>query len=213
LSTAEIGYIPAENIETPFEKLARLNRHRNVDVTNVQNDDIRSIPAKKKTVKIQFAEYHTEIYADGDESEKDDVVTEYEMQAHIQPKKKQSFLGKFFKPKSKKEPKPQQEPQPELLPKGSIESITSERTVDTVQSHSAIINAMTPINVLRIYPGNITLNTMFKSVSYDKDTIISSLILHSLKKFRVTNLDTEQYYMTVTPVDEFGASIQKGNYI
>jgi hypothetical protein len=32
LKTQEVGYIPAENIETPFERLARLNRHRNVDV-------------------------------------------------------------------------------------------------------------------------------------------------------------------------------------
>ena len=33
LKTQEVGYIPAENIETPFERLARLNRHRNVDVS------------------------------------------------------------------------------------------------------------------------------------------------------------------------------------
>lgn len=33
LKTQEIGYIPAENIETPFERLARLNKHRNVDVS------------------------------------------------------------------------------------------------------------------------------------------------------------------------------------
>jgi SH3 domain len=32
LTTQEVGYIPAENIETPFERLARLNKHRNVDV-------------------------------------------------------------------------------------------------------------------------------------------------------------------------------------
>jgi hypothetical protein len=32
LKTHEVGYIPAENIETPFERLARLNKHRNVDV-------------------------------------------------------------------------------------------------------------------------------------------------------------------------------------
>lgn len=35
LKTQEVGYIPAENIETPFERLARLNRHRNVDVRRV----------------------------------------------------------------------------------------------------------------------------------------------------------------------------------
>ena len=32
LKTGQIGYIPAENIETPFERLARLNKHRNIDV-------------------------------------------------------------------------------------------------------------------------------------------------------------------------------------
>ena len=32
LKTQEVGYIPAENIETSFERLARLNKHRNVDV-------------------------------------------------------------------------------------------------------------------------------------------------------------------------------------
>lgn len=32
LKTSEVGYIPAENIEMPFERLARLNKHRNVEV-------------------------------------------------------------------------------------------------------------------------------------------------------------------------------------
>lgn len=32
LKTSEVGYIPAENIETPYERLARLNSHRNIEV-------------------------------------------------------------------------------------------------------------------------------------------------------------------------------------
>jgi hypothetical protein len=32
LKTQEIGYIPAENIEMPFKRLTRLNKHHNVDV-------------------------------------------------------------------------------------------------------------------------------------------------------------------------------------
>ncbi|WVR08214.1 hypothetical protein IAU60_005261 [Kwoniella sp. DSM 27419] len=32
LKTEDVGYIPAENVETPYERLARLNKHRNVDV-------------------------------------------------------------------------------------------------------------------------------------------------------------------------------------
>ena len=35
LKTQEVGYIPTENIGTPFERLARLNKHRNVDVSIV----------------------------------------------------------------------------------------------------------------------------------------------------------------------------------
>ncbi|KAL0948907.1 hypothetical protein HGRIS_009016 [Hohenbuehelia grisea] len=42
LKTQEVGYIPAENIETPFERLARLNKHRNVDLaapTDAEKDE------------------------------------------------------------------------------------------------------------------------------------------------------------------------------
>ena len=28
-----LGYLPAEHIETPLERLARLNKHRNIDVS------------------------------------------------------------------------------------------------------------------------------------------------------------------------------------
>lgn len=32
LKTEDVGYIPAENVETPYERLARLNKHRNIDI-------------------------------------------------------------------------------------------------------------------------------------------------------------------------------------
>lgn len=32
LSDFVLGYLPAEHIETPTERLARLNKHRNIDV-------------------------------------------------------------------------------------------------------------------------------------------------------------------------------------
>ncbi|KAJ1032529.1 hypothetical protein NDA16_000552 [Ustilago loliicola] len=46
LRTQEVGYIPAENIETPFERLARLNKHRNVDLTSATDDDHIQVPEK-----------------------------------------------------------------------------------------------------------------------------------------------------------------------
>ena len=37
LKSEDVGYIPAENIETPYERLARLNKHRNVDLAAATN--------------------------------------------------------------------------------------------------------------------------------------------------------------------------------
>lgn len=39
MASQEVGYIPAENIETPYERLARLNKHRNVQITTATDDD------------------------------------------------------------------------------------------------------------------------------------------------------------------------------
>ncbi|KAI6099133.1 hypothetical protein F5141DRAFT_1144912 [Pisolithus sp. B1] len=41
LKTQDVGYIPAENIETPFERLARLNKHRNVDLAQPAAQDLQ----------------------------------------------------------------------------------------------------------------------------------------------------------------------------
>lgn len=39
MASQEVGYIPAENIETPYERLARLNKHRNVEITTATEGD------------------------------------------------------------------------------------------------------------------------------------------------------------------------------
>ncbi|KAL7414835.1 hypothetical protein BDY24DRAFT_440296 [Mrakia frigida] len=39
LKTEDVGYIPAENIETPYERLARLNKFRNVDIAAATQEE------------------------------------------------------------------------------------------------------------------------------------------------------------------------------
>ncbi|KAG0171974.1 hypothetical protein DFQ30_011411 [Apophysomyces sp. BC1015] len=55
LKTAEIGYIPAENIETPFERLARLNKHRNVEMTSGTIPCVDTQPPKKHKKKVTLS--------------------------------------------------------------------------------------------------------------------------------------------------------------
>ncbi|KAF8335029.1 uncharacterized protein EI90DRAFT_392664 [Cantharellus anzutake] len=66
LRTGQIGYIPAENIETPFERLARLNKHRNVDLAAAtpaeQQEDTRHSRERVRnalTARSQNMEHHS----------------------------------------------------------------------------------------------------------------------------------------------------------
>lgn len=56
LKTGEIGYIPAENIETAFERLARLNKHRNVDLASAtQAERQEDVRATRERMRAQMA--------------------------------------------------------------------------------------------------------------------------------------------------------------
>ncbi|EJD35956.1 hypothetical protein AURDEDRAFT_188539 [Auricularia subglabra TFB-10046 SS5] len=48
LKTSEIGYIPAEIIETPYERLARLNKHKNQGFALPTDDDHRADPRERE---------------------------------------------------------------------------------------------------------------------------------------------------------------------
>ncbi|CAH7690421.1 hypothetical protein PPACK8108_LOCUS25769, partial [Phakopsora pachyrhizi] len=55
LKTQVVGYIPAENIETPYERLARLNKHRNVDLSSATPSDHITGPASS-LAQTRFAQ-------------------------------------------------------------------------------------------------------------------------------------------------------------
>ncbi|TVY40362.1 Tip elongation aberrant protein [Lachnellula subtilissima] len=54
---SSIGYLPAEHIETPTERLARLNKHRNIDLTSTMLGDQADKPKNplKKAIKRRNA--------------------------------------------------------------------------------------------------------------------------------------------------------------
>ncbi|KXN88348.1 Tip elongation aberrant protein Tea4 [Leucoagaricus sp. SymC.cos] len=56
LKTQEVGYIPAENIETPFERLARLNKHRNVDLASATQAEMQGeLNASQDRLRLRTA--------------------------------------------------------------------------------------------------------------------------------------------------------------
>ncbi|KAI7903319.1 uncharacterized protein BX663DRAFT_542793 [Cokeromyces recurvatus] len=71
LKTSEVGYIPAENIETPFERLARLNKHRNVEIASLPYYvEQKSSSTKKKKVQMSnVCTYQAQIIITDNEDE------------------------------------------------------------------------------------------------------------------------------------------------
>lgn len=70
LKTLEIGYIPAENIETPYERLARLNKYRNLEITTEPGHYINKNKInKKKVVLSKSIHFQLQVILTGEEEE------------------------------------------------------------------------------------------------------------------------------------------------
>ncbi|KAK2612185.1 protein phosphatase regulator [Conoideocrella luteorostrata] len=93
---SSIGYLPAEHIETPTERLARLNKHRNIDLSATmlgdqaqkQKNSFKSIRRRRKTVA--FAEPTYVDYSGFDYSTDDEDIEElFGTQANVQQQREQ----------------------------------------------------------------------------------------------------------------------------
>ncbi|KAI8898119.1 hypothetical protein BC833DRAFT_649021 [Globomyces pollinis-pini] len=204
ITSNEIGYIPAENIETPFEKLARFNKQRNIDYSlPSQNDKPLPKTNNSQKPKLAFAEFHSEIYIDsnGEVVGKEDFLPEPEPQLADRDRKSTSLFGKLFKKKEKsvKESIPSQStPKKKEEFYGELRSAVDSPHMENIDFEN------THINILRIYVGNVNFNftnSTFKSVSFDANTTIETLTLNTLKRFRLPDPDPTLYYMTITDLD------------
>ncbi|KAK5664301.1 hypothetical protein OQA88_519 [Cercophora sp. LCS_1] len=95
---SSIGYLPAEHIETPTERLARLNKHRNIDLSATMLGDqaeksrnpLKSAIKRRKTKTVQFAGNTYVDYSDIDYStEEEDVEAGYLAQQQQQQQQAQ----------------------------------------------------------------------------------------------------------------------------
>ncbi|ORX46778.1 hypothetical protein DM01DRAFT_1386118 [Hesseltinella vesiculosa] len=85
LKTSEVGYIPAENIETPYERLARLNSHRNIELTRRDIQDAFPVPPSskaksKKRVKLsKGVKFQSQVIFGGDSGDENDFAEEFDV--------------------------------------------------------------------------------------------------------------------------------------
>ncbi|RKP02491.1 hypothetical protein CXG81DRAFT_7542, partial [Caulochytrium protostelioides] len=176
IKTEEIGYIPAENVETPYERLARLNRQRNVlatalpehlpldDYTDATHGGVSLAADMDEGRLVRFATMHTEICeitsgeASSDDGDGDARAADGGHAKHGEPTSTD----------------------PAAVADGAAPA--------------------TPRNVLRVYAGNIDLKATFKSVEIRDDMTVGELLATAVKRFRVTNAANE-YYLSVLHMD------------
>ncbi|KAJ3175787.1 hypothetical protein HDU87_005781 [Geranomyces variabilis] len=197
LKTDEIGYIPAENVETPYERLARLNKSRNVGIAAVQEIDLQPAPVDPNAPpkrNIFFPENFAEYILHSDDEDSDDSM-EYPP-PNPQAEKKlntaslsRNFLSKLLaRSSSKKGPKDPALPNHNSLNRSSPLPSSEELTKE-------------PINVLRIYAGNVDLKATFKTVALTPSLTALELLEVALKRFRVPNATPNEYYVSVLHMD------------
>ncbi|KAJ3012247.1 hypothetical protein HKX48_006366 [Thoreauomyces humboldtii] len=200
LKTDEIGYIPAENVETPFERLARLNKSRNVTITTPGDTDMLDpppIPPEKRR-NIFFPDNFVEYIMHSDDEEDDDedgdgygpgADTLARQQKPNTNSLSRNFLSKLL---TRGNTKKKQDPgsslsldrSPRMTPSASLNDISKE-----------------PISVLRIYAGNVDLKATFKTVALTPSLTATDLLEVALRRFRVPNATPNEFYVSVLHMD------------
>ncbi|KAJ1555564.1 hypothetical protein HK405_000361, partial [Cladochytrium tenue] len=289
IKTEEIGYIPAENIETPFERLARLNKIRNVHVTLVTPEDSSAAgsavgrPSTEKqnrwltfsqtnrvlsfeteeddydddddepleedggggggggldddleAAPIEFAEYevpmvfHDEVAAAAataaaakPEAEIEAPPPAAEAVEPVEPApttdtfvgvpnsltRSRSNLGslriggKLLKNVlriKKNEEKPSSRDASDS--EDNEPQYSSRRSTSGRLSADSVPRAIDPINVLRIYAGNVDLEATHKAIAIHKGMTFRQLLETALRRFRVLDANPDEYYLSVVHMD------------
>ncbi|KAG9302015.1 hypothetical protein G9A89_021059 [Geosiphon pyriformis] len=95
LKDKKVGYIPAENIETPYERLARLNKHRNVNLSSsINNGDLppEGLKTKKNDGPLKTVNFTSPVFF-VEMSEEEDFEEEFPVEADEQNNQNEEETG------------------------------------------------------------------------------------------------------------------------
>ncbi|KAJ3125932.1 hypothetical protein HK100_010532 [Physocladia obscura] len=81
--------------------------------------------------------------------------------------------------------------------------ISSRPSLANIMPPTAALTGAIPttIRVLRIYSGNVDLNATFKTVAWSEDSTVANLLENSLKKFKILNATSGEYYLSILHFD------------
>ncbi|KAL0089449.1 hypothetical protein F4703DRAFT_1467222 [Phycomyces blakesleeanus] len=219
MKTSEMGYIPAENIETPFERLARLNKHRNTEITSPQSFPTQpKRPSRRPARRVHLSnkiKFQSQIIGDEDEEWRED----YEESEGVLPSAEEDTNDKNTNPnspnpisnKSNTSVEPSISTPPVDPPEASPTSPTSEdpkrKTSDTLwRLFSRNKTRQNPVIlpdivretekqattcVLRVYAGNLNVGATYNSVLVTKETKAEEMLMQAMERFHISQIEAK----------------------
>ncbi|KAG1142230.1 hypothetical protein G6F37_006004 [Rhizopus arrhizus] len=173
LGTSEIGYIPAENIETPFERLARLNKYRNLEITSQMTHYIKKEKKRLKKKKVSLStrvQFQLEVILTDEEENKEETV--YETWTS------EMSLDSLF-----------------------LDSVSDDDDDDS--SSQQTLTEETLWHVLRVYAGNLNVAASYHSIRVTENISAAELLSRAKEKFHIPQIDVHhnresiEYYLTI----------------
>ncbi|CEI97918.1 Putative Sh3 domain containing protein [Rhizopus microsporus] len=198
LKTNEVGYIPAENIETPYERLARLNKHRNVEITSPSMQDTASqttmhpltTNVRRVIISDDSKVYHYEVESEEEEDEEDEEDMDQENQAEDYARRQEVYQESEY---SEMKMDDDEDDLIEPLTQEKIE-IPQETPDDG------------PLQELRVFAGNIGQGPFFHTFLISYQTAAEELVQLAIDKFGIQLQEqdhsaTIEYYVAVQGLD------------
>ncbi|KAI8984218.1 hypothetical protein BDF20DRAFT_858657 [Mycotypha africana] len=207
LETSEVGYIPAENIETPFERLARLNKYRNAEISFVEHSakiDSNSAdrtPKKKKRVVVSTSvnvqlqilivadngeEIEAETYEEWSEEMLDEPTDDEVEQLGIDDGRRKAAISSGFVEE-------QEIDGCEIDIEPSQDILAQERNILQKIDIESQEKQVQKSKVIRVYAGNIdVIGATYHSMLIHENTNVEQLLMDALDKFHILQLETKQ---------------------
>ncbi|SAM00042.1 hypothetical protein [Absidia glauca] len=169
ISTSESGYVPAENIETPFERLARFNKIRNTEIAPISISEATE-PGRSNHKRVSIATKISIQY----------MVIHPDSTTHITETYEESRLDTQESP-----------------PRISDHVSSTDLTRHFIKHHTP------KYRILRVFAGNLSGHTLFKSVLIHEGTTGAHLLRLALERFQFVPAPSSwvEYYLTIQQGD------------
>ncbi|KAI9281904.1 hypothetical protein BY458DRAFT_583749 [Sporodiniella umbellata] len=202
LKTSEVGYIPAENIETPFERLARLNKHRNVEITSLGHaahyiKDKRKLRRKKKVVLLPSVHVQLQVIFSGENGEDSNETTYETWEEDMIDHEK---LDAQSEQETEEEESEEEESEEE-----ESEEEESEEPIQRPNETTLHPPKEPTFQVLRVHAGNISVGASYQSIRVTENISAAELLSKAMEKFHIPEIDRHdkrktnsvEYYLSI----------------